>query len=172
MHPLPTHLHPPPHRQIWGHLFTPQPGGWKDSSARFSPSSCGVCNNALQRYGRENSLGSTARFCAWMDGWTPWDRLEGHPVLEEQLRPHTHTFTLSACSRACSVPNHDPHQGLRLRLYALPLPLIHYKCSYKSLLVSWVEPSIPFHFVPFSAPRNGCRAQRRKAFPLCFPLFC
>lgn len=31
MHPLPTRLHPPPppHTQIWGHLFTPQPGGWK-----------------------------------------------------------------------------------------------------------------------------------------------
>ena len=35
--PVPTHLHPPhpPHRQIWGHLFTPQPGGWKDSSCQL-----------------------------------------------------------------------------------------------------------------------------------------
>lgn len=23
----PTSIPPPPHRQIWGHLFTPQPGG-------------------------------------------------------------------------------------------------------------------------------------------------
>lgn len=110
MHPLPTHLHPPPHRQIWGHLFTPQPGGWKDSSARFSPSSCGVCNNALQRYGRRKLPWLHCQVLC-LDGWMDSLGQAGGALCfgGTAQAPHTHLHVIRLLQgMLCAQPRSPP----------------------------------------------------------------
>ena len=94
----------------------------KIPSARFSPSSCVLCNNALQRDGRRKLpwlhfqvLLGRSTVCTTINSV---GLAGGAPCSGGTAQGPPCTFMFPACSRARSVLDHAPRQGLWPSLYS------------------------------------------------------